>query len=254
MCRIQAHNYDDYHDNRMLSEHNHSLVATGPDGSIRSFPGVISRRWLTTVVGESELASEAFCCEYTSLGEEESMRRGHYQPTTSFLCVAASEDTSHGFRNITFGLMDKHNVRKNKVLRFVKAFNGELWLAALVYDEGRYLGKEIYKHPGTMHLTSIANVTQNNENESREYDTDKCAHWTAIIGSLVVAAVVGPASFWMLKVRKMPAGVVPVCFITFSILGKLSADDLAQSIAFLVVVALTISLFGTPLAWVSREC
>jgi hypothetical protein len=151
----------------------------------------------------------------------------------------------------------------------MKAHSGKLWVLVQVYSEeergvtmhySSYSSEvpqttEIYKlHPETMQVSSIANVTYNdgNWNLFRRGKTDKCSQWTTVIGSVVGAAVLGPASFWMLKERKMPAGVVPVCVGLIKLIGLLS-EDLAEGIAFLMVVALTIALFGTVPALMGRD-
>jgi hypothetical protein len=266
---LVAHNYFD--DDSTMHENIRTLLATGPDGSIRSISDVFNPRWSTTVAGESALASEAFCCLYTP----SVVRRGYGRQATradhNVLCVAASEDTSRGFRNVTLSWEDR---RRNAQPLTTKAYSGELWILVRVWEE-RHMGGnrnlilpmhhryhrdssesiEIYKlHPRTMQVTSIANITLNNGNENpfRFGDSYTCFRWATAIGSVVGAAVLAPASIWMLKVRKMPAGVVPVCIGLIALIGLLS-EDLAYGIAFLTVVALTIFLLGTPSPWMRRD-
>lgn len=246
---------DDSFSDSVSSDYALKLIVTGHDGSIRSFSNVNEPRWLTIVSGENALAAEEFCCWYYT----PSLPRVPSQ--LSFLCVAASEDISHGFRNVTVGAVNSRT-RDVRPLS-MKAHSGELWILVRVVNNhvrrtqrGYYAEShqtEIYKlYPETMQISSIANVTHNDEDFNPFRVTDKCSRWTATIGSAVGAAVLGPASFWMLKVRKMSAGVVPVCVGLIKLIGLLS-EDLAKGIAYLTAVAVTIALFGKVPAWMGHD-
>jgi hypothetical protein len=231
------------------SENIPTLMAVGLDGRIRSFSDVSNPQWLTTVGGESALASEAFCSLYYT---PSNFRRHDGRHTTRVLCVAASEDISHGFRNISLTWSDR---RRSADPISTKVHNSELWVLVQFYSfEDHYArtNYEIYKlHPKTMQVSSIANFTLN-DGAFHLGETKVCFRWAVAIVSVVGATVLAPASLWMLKVRNISAGVVPVCIALIALISLLS-ETLAEGIGFLTVIALIISLLGTASPWTGRE-
>ena len=159
------------------------LVSISSDGKLHSYSKVQYPRLLTSVQGESNLLSEAFCCLYVDA--DDNSRKHRYSVSKAHaLCLSSSESSSSldgaSFRNVT---LDSHEsgLVWDKRAESSRAYNGS-WYYYCVWQHferradhyKENLVMEIYKlNPATMVLTSITNATvSDNPRQHRDMFAD----------------------------------------------------------------------------------
>lgn len=238
-------------------EYRPTLISTAKDGTIQNHRNVLDPRYFTSVKGNSEIDSQAFCCSYTERRDMDKRERSFRRDTgRHLLCVTSSEDVSDEFRNISLPAKTKNGARmvQNQREAKVKAYNGELYFEYTTYDhdytafQTMFAQMEIYKvNPDTMRVESIANVT-GEENMGTVISGDgsgsACNIWIDAIGTSLAAIVVFPASYWLLKKKQMPSGFALAVLMLFEIIGDIANDDFANALGFVTAVAASICLLG----------
>lgn len=246
-------------DERMWYGVPQKLTSTRSDGSIQFFSKVNQPRQCTSLKGIDDLNSESFCCFY----DEASSQNGRggsvihmpFPPTAALFCVDASEDVSSGvLRNVTFNRA-KHQ-RDGEITADSSSATlhaDKLWVQLVMnqYDNRMGTHKKILEFytltSGTMLLNSIINVTvPDGDMFGFQHVVGRdspCSFWIRFIENTMRCIVLVPASFWLLKVRRMPAGVVPACVAGFMLL-VLIKEDLALGLGCMAIGAAIIALLG----------
>jgi hypothetical protein len=234
---------------------NSILFSTGADGTLRSYPNVFPRGFIS-VAGADEWNSDRFCCEYSSALKSSALTTlssdyHQFRPeiSTSLLCVTLSDNTTSGvFPNVTLYDPAKKGDRKNPEFVGVSLapYNNGLWVR-LVFDslDGMF-HLEFYNIglDNTLQLNFVTKASVLNDNYDWRDDPymkgplPSCYDWTAPVvffGNLLLTI---SASTWLLRVKKLSAGAVPACALVSFFISICETRDgvalrsLAAGVAF----------------------
>ena len=170
------------------------------------------------------------------------------------MCIDASEDDSSGFRNTTLLFpQPKRNWRGQ--VEALTAYEGDIWVASSWGEDHYWRQKGIFSgrpetimefrklQPETMQVISVVNVTDTRTRYPFGGASNACKRWFKMFGATIFAVVLLPAGFWLITIRNVPAGIVPVCTAVFVVVGSFS-KELAFGVGILITVNIAIALLG----------
>ena len=256
-----------------------SLAVIGPkDASVTVYPDAEAPSDFQSLNGENDVEeSSGFCCIYEDNDQgrhSAAVRRRVMHDggggTHRILCAVSFEEDARNTsmpgenRKMPMG----RNNNKHLYLQggAANGFGGLYWYYIRWHYEdcsiSRCFGKDMLEFfrldPATMNATSVAEVSVESEelaafNDFGSSNKGICTKFESVIAGSVAALVAVSISFYLIKIKQLPAGIIPVLlsglFVLYSINYELSS--MIRSVALLATSYFLI--FGKIPKWTNRE-
>jgi hypothetical protein len=218
------------------------LASIAANGKLRFFPDVRDPYNFVSVSGDNELHAGMFCCIYTSLVPA-TLYHWYEQISERILCVKSSDDISGGV--LPTAALYKPKLKKYSLATTYSPStinvynNSEVWVKFHVTIRHRTDYSELYKlSPSTpLQLNFIARTN------SIKNTFTKCEHWMRRIFVFVFTLTLVRASAWLLVVKNMTAGMVPLC-VAASVLLTFIDIDWGVALCSITAIATLVALVG----------
>jgi hypothetical protein len=237
--------FGDFHS--MESHDGSQLASIAANGELRYFPNVKDPYNFVSVSGDNELHAGMFCCIYTS-SVPASLYRWYEQIPERILCVKSSDDISGGvLPNTTLyeRKLKKYSFATTHSPSTINVYNNsEVWVKlhfTTRYRTGHMEDEyfELYKLiPSTpLQLNFIARAASNT------ITLNICEPWMMRFVVSAVTFTLARASAWLLVVKNMTAGMVPLCVAT-SVLLTFIDIDWCLTLCSITAIATLVALVG----------